>query len=111
MVSKCKETRILEEENEREMYKSSLKYITFVKLEINHNWVYALTDCQGSLFHLFLVGIIWICFVLIHREEEKRIKVIWLPPEKCGLTAVEMSTFFSKYKESWKKKSNCTDYL
>lgn len=84
-----------EEENEREMYKSSLKYITFVKLVMNHNWIYGPADSHGFFISCVFSGVIWICAPMIPRQEKKIIKVIWLPLEKCGLRTWEMHIYFS----------------
>ena len=72
MKFKYKETQFLEEENETKMYKPFKKYITFVRLEINHNCVYSPVDCQGFFISCVLSGAFWICFLI--RKEEKKIK-------------------------------------
>lgn len=53
------------------MYKSSLKYITFVKLVMNHNWIYGPADSHGFFISCVFSGVIWICAPMIPRQEKK----------------------------------------
>lgn len=101
---KCRETPFWEEENENEMYKSSLKYITVVK-----GWTIIKSVAQqfvrGSLFHVLLVGSFeYVPHWVIEKGKKKNQSNITASGEMWFESLRNEYIFLSNYEKSFKKK-------